>query len=150
MLQHCCSICSASCHVYTSTVCVFCTNQVLNYIYEIGCHATTTLRTKTKKSRISRYESKYAYYPHGSRDPICTSIQDIKGATEEDAELQIFKRFLMRGWPNNRKALELEAEKYWPIRHELPMVNGTTMKAGILSYLFYCRDRFLSNHTAIT
>ena len=59
---------------------------------------------------------------------ICTSIEDIKAATEEDAELQILQMYIITGWPHSRKAVEPGAEKYWPLRHELTMIDGIVMK----------------------
>ena len=46
---------------------------------------------------------------------------------EEEAELQIFERHMMRGWPHTSEALEMETGKYWLIRHELTMIHGITM-----------------------
>ena len=47
--------------------------------------------------------------------PICTSIEEIKGAREEDMELQMLKRYIIEGWPHTKDGLEPWLEKYWPI-----------------------------------
>ena len=58
----------------------------------------------------------------------CTSIADIKVATEEDSELQVLKRYLIRGWPHTKDSSGVGVDKYWLIRHELTMIEGITLK----------------------
>ena len=38
--------------------------------------------------------------------PTSTSIEDIKAATEEDAELQMFKRLIIKGWQHIKNRVE--------------------------------------------
>ena len=33
--------------------------------------------------------------------PICTSIEDVRPATDEDADLQMLNTNIIRGWPHN-------------------------------------------------
>ena len=42
--------------------------------------------------------------------PRCTSIEDIKAATKEDLQLQLFKRYKIKGWSHTKEALEPEEE----------------------------------------
>ena len=48
--------------------------------------------------------------------PICMSIEDIRMATEEDMELQMLKRYIIRRWPHTREVLGPGVEKYLLIR----------------------------------
>ena len=38
--------------------------------------------------------------------PVCTSIEDIQAATEEDPKLQMLWRYITIGWPLNREMVE--------------------------------------------
>ena len=51
-----------------------------------------------------------------------------KGSSERHVELQMHRRYIIRGWPHMREALEPGAEKYWLIRHEFTMTDGIKMK----------------------
>ena len=42
---------------------------------------------------------------------ICTSIEDIKATTEEEAELKILKRSIIRGRPHTKEMVEPGVEK---------------------------------------
>ena len=42
--------------------------------------------------------------------PICTSIKDIKSATEEDAEQERLLTYIIRGWPHTKEVAELGVE----------------------------------------
>ena len=59
--------------------------------------------------------------------PIFTSIEDIKVATGDDVELQMLKRYIIRGWPHTKEGVD-RLEKYWSTRHELAMINSIAMK----------------------
>ena len=59
---------------------------------------------------------------------VCTSREDIRTAMSKDAELQMLKTHIIRGWPQNKDDLEPSLDGYWPIRHDLAMMNSVTMK----------------------
>ena len=48
---------------------------------------------------------------------VCISIKNIKTETEEHAELQMFKRYIIGGWSHVREVVEPEVQEYWPISH---------------------------------
>ena len=60
--------------------------------------------------------------------PVCTLIEDIRAAMKEDAELQILQAHIIKGWPQNKDETESNVGGFWPIRHDLAMVNGVAMK----------------------
>ena len=54
--------------------------------------------------------------------------KDIQTATEEDPKLQMLERYIIRGWLLTKDKIEPEVEKYWPIRHELAMIDCVEIK----------------------
>ena len=60
--------------------------------------------------------------------PMCMCIEDIKVATEGDAELQMLKRYITKRWPLIKVGVESGLEKYWHIRHELTETFFIAMK----------------------
>ena len=85
--------------------------------------------------------------------PICTFMEDIKAATEEDMELQMLKRYIIGGWPHVKEVVEPRVEKYWPIRHELGMIDGIALKGKCIILLYLLQKQILeqqySNHMGI-
>ena len=84
---------------------------------------------------------------------ICIAIEDIKTATEEDAELQMLKRYIIKRWPHTKEGVGPGLEKYWPIRHALGMIYGIAIKGKqiIISFLFQRKilRQLHSNHMGI-
>ena len=82
--------------------------------------------------------------------PVCTSIEDIKVATGEDAVLQMLQKYIIGGLPHLREVVEPEEEKYWPIRHELTMADDIVMKDKCIIIPFLLQKEVLeqlhSNH----
>ena len=62
--------------------------------------------------------------------PVCTSINNIQEATARDSDLQEFKAYIMQGWPYKKEGVAQDIQRYWPIRHDLAMVDGVTIKAS--------------------
>lgn len=52
--------------------------------------------------------------------PITTErCKTLQSSTEEDEELQILSKVIKKGWPNDRNAVNVEVQKYFPFREEL-------------------------------
>lgn len=52
--------------------------------------------------------------------PITTErCKTLQSSTEEDEELQILSNVIKKGWPNDRNAVNVEVQKYFPFREEL-------------------------------
>ena len=47
-----------------------------------------------------------------------------KSVQEEDLELQMLKRDIIRELPHTKEGLKPGLEKYWPIGHEVAMIDG--------------------------
>ena len=45
-----------------------------------------------------------------------------------DAKLHMVQAYIIREWPQNKDDLEPTLGRYWPIRHDLLMVDGVAMK----------------------
>ena len=67
------------------------------------------------RPRYTRYECEYTQHYHIGRLPVCTCTEDILVAMEEDLELQMLQRYIIRGWPSTSEVLEPRVEKNWPI-----------------------------------
>ena len=68
---------------------------------------------------------------------ICTFIEDIMAATSQDADLQLLRRYIIRGWPFTKDEVKPTIQRYWPIRHDLAMIDGAAIKVKqiIISYI---------------
>ena len=53
----------------------------------------------------------------GSRNAMCI-----------DVELQMLKTYVTRGLPQNKDDLKPTLGRYWPIRHDLAIIEGLVMK----------------------
>ena len=53
---------------------------------------------------------------------------DIMAATSQDADLQLLRRYIIRGCPFTMYEVKHTIQMYWPIRHDLAMIAGTAMK----------------------
>ena len=60
--------------------------------------------------------------------PMCTSIQE----TTQDAHLLDLKAYNIHGWLHKRNHMAQDTQKYWPIRHELAMIDGLAAKGKII------------------
>ena len=59
--------------------------------------------------------------------PICTSVEDNREAMSKDAELQMPKTYIFRGWLLNKEQVEPAIERYWSLRPKLVMIDGTAV-----------------------
>ena len=55
--------------------------------------------------------------------PVCTSIQEIQAPTHEDAYLQELKAYIIQGWSYKKEEVDHSTKQYWPIRHELAVID---------------------------
>ena len=81
---------------------------------------------------------------------VCTSIEDIRAAMSEDAELQILQEHIIRGCPQNKDQLEPSLGQYWPIKYNLVMTYGVAMKGKQIIIPLYFRSRYWTSCTATT
>ena len=56
--------------------------------------------------------------------------QEIQQETEADQTLQIVKSLIIKGWPNDKSQLPLQATPYYSIRDELTIQDGVILKGG--------------------
>ena len=84
---------------------------------------------------------------------ICTSIEDIQSATEEDPKLQMIQKYIIRGWLHMKEVVEAGMEEYWLIRNEINMIDDIAMKDKciIIPCLLQKQilEQLLSNHMGI-
>ena len=82
--------------------------------------------------------------------PICTSIEDLQGATSQDLDLQRLKAYIIRGWTHTKDEMQHIIQKCWPIRHELVMIDGIAMKGKLIIIPYILQNLILehpwSNH----
>ena len=62
---------------------------------------------------------------------ICMSLEDIREAPNKNMEMQILKTYIIRGWPHTKDEVEPGVDRYWPVRHKLPVIDAAAMKASI-------------------
>ena len=55
---------------------------------------------------------------------ICKSIEDIQVAMRQDSDLKRLNLYLIQGWPHTKDDVEHSMQRYWPIRHDLVMIDG--------------------------
>ena len=60
--------------------------------------------------------------------PVCTSMQDIQETTTQYAHLQDLKAYIMHGWLHRKDDVTQDIQKYWPIRHEVAMIDGMAIQ----------------------
>ena len=70
-----------------------------------------------------------------------------------DTELQMLQMYVTRGLPQNKDDLEPTLDKYWPIWHDLAIINGVAMKGKQIITPFSLQKQMLdqlhSNHMGI-
>ena len=97
---------------------------------------------------------------HNQEDNKDTEIQglsinpDIQEATTQDAQLHDLKAYIMHCWLKWKDDVVQHIQKYWPIRHELVMLDGVIIKGKrimiILSQLqMQILSQLHSNHLEI-
>ena len=59
--------------------------------------------------------------------PVCTSIHDIQEVTARDVHLQERKVYVTKGLATQKRRCATR-QKYWPIRHELAMMDSRAIK----------------------
>ena len=59
---------------------------------------------------------------------VITSIEDIQASTGQGSHLQRLKPEIMKGWLHSKVEVQHRIQKYWPLRHELVMIDGIAMK----------------------
>ena len=55
------------------------------------------------------------------------SIENIRAAMNEDAELHMLKTYTIRRWPHTKDEVQPGVERYRLIRHDLVMIDGVAM-----------------------
>ena len=60
--------------------------------------------------------------------PIGTSIEDIQVATQEDTHLEKLQTYIIQDWLHKEEEVEHSISQYWPLRNEMAMIDGITMK----------------------
>ena len=50
---------------------------------------------------------------------VCLSIEDIHAATQEDADLQKVKSYIIQGWSHKKDEVEHGMMHYWPTGSKL-------------------------------
>ena len=60
--------------------------------------------------------------------PINALTEDEKPAMNKDADLQILKQYIVRGWLHTKDEVEPGVERSWLIRHKLIIINGVAME----------------------
>ena len=82
--------------------------------------------------------------------PTCTSLEDMQAATSKDAALQRLKSYIIQGLPHYREKVQHGMQKYWPIRHELAMIDNIALKGNQIIIPFTLQNQILeqlqSNH----
>ena len=56
------------------------------------------------------------------------TLQEIKSATEVDAELQALASIITQGWPETRAEVPSQLQAYFPFREELSIQDGVVFK----------------------
>ena len=59
---------------------------------------------------------------------VCTSMEVMRNANSIDADQQMQQIYIIRGWPQKKDHLKPTLGGYWPIRHDLAMINSVAMK----------------------
>ena len=62
--------------------------------------------------------------------PVCTSIHDIQEATTSDVHLQELNAYIIKGWLHKKDVVQ-DLQQYWPIRHELALIDGMAIKGKL-------------------
>ena len=57
------------------------------------------------------------------------TLQEIKSATEVDAELQTLTPIITQGWPERRTEVSSQLQVYFPFRDELSIQDGIVFKS---------------------
>ena len=83
---------------------------------------------------------------------VCTSIQNIQEVTAQDAHLQDLKAYIIHGWKYKKDGMAQDIQKYWPIRHELVMIDGEAEKGKRIipsQFQMQMLSQLHSNHMGI-
>ena len=84
---------------------------------------------------------------------MCTFIEDIQAASCEDTELQELKAYKILGWPHKKEEVDHSMRKYWPLRNELAIIDGISMKGKTIIIPFQLHKQILlqwhNNHIGI-
>ena len=65
--------------------------------------------------------------------PVCKSIKNIRNAMSIDAELQLLQTYIVRG-------------EYWPIRHDMAIIDGVAMKDRQIIIAFSLQKQILDSY----
>ena len=60
--------------------------------------------------------------------PVCTLICNIKEVTMRDAHPEELKAYIIKGWSHKNEDVAQDIQKYWPIGHELSMIDCVAVK----------------------
>ena len=55
-------------------------------------------------------------------------MQDVQDVQARDAHLQELETDIIQGRLHKKEDMTQDIQKYWPIRHELAMIDGVTIK----------------------
>ena len=84
---------------------------------------------------------------------ICISIEDIQTVTLHDTDLQRLKVYIIHGWLHKKDNIKQSMQNYWPIWHELAMIDGIVMKGKRIIIPFLLQRQILNqlhnNHMGI-
>ena len=62
-------------------------------------------------------------------------LADIQKETEADQTLQVVKSMILKGWPNDKKELPLQAAPYYSMRDELTFQDGIILRGERLDQI---------------
>ena len=81
------------------------------------------------------------------------TLQEIKSATEVDAELQALAPIITQGWQERRAEVPSQLQAYFPFREELSIQDGIVFKGErivVPSSLRQCMmDKLYASHLGI-
>ena len=60
------------------------------------------------------------------------TLSEIQRETEADRTLQVVKSLILKGWPNDRSDLPLQAASHYSLRDELTVQDGVILRGARL------------------
>ena len=118
---------------------------------QIGCHITTTKKTKMNLSetwtiRINAIQS--------MRDILeCMSISQNQQMTAQDEHLQCLKNVIITGWLNMKDQLHIDIRLYWSYKDSPAVIDSIVMKGRCIvipkNLKQQVLDQLCTNHMGI-
>ena len=59
---------------------------------------------------------------------VCTSLCDTQEVTLRDLHLQELEAYVIKGSSHKRENMVQDIQSYWPIRHELDIIDGVAVE----------------------